>query len=140
MQSRVLLLFLPHASSMVDSLTLQFEDDVKAEFVRLTASIQPRLLKFCCPEPWVPVDVLPCTLTGKLNCKCLQEFFHRLPPSTQNELAMLATSQLTRLNVALHSGQTQAQLCESGRYSGESQLRWRMQFCRALVSIGICFP
>lgn len=68
------------------------------------AFIQPRLLKFCYPEPWVPVDVLPCTLTGKLNRECLQEFFHGLPPSMQSERAMLATSRRIRVNVALHLG------------------------------------
>ncbi|KAI6145824.1 hypothetical protein BKA82DRAFT_4515020 [Pisolithus tinctorius] len=54
--------------------------------------IQPRLLKFCYPELWIPVDALPCTLTGKLNRKHLRDFFHGLSPSTQNELAMLSTA------------------------------------------------
>ncbi|KAI5991987.1 hypothetical protein F5J12DRAFT_897355 [Pisolithus orientalis] len=91
-EPRIASFLAPRFVSGPHSLKLQIADDVKAEILRLMSFIQPRLLKVCYPELWIPLDALPCTLSGKLNRKCLREFFHGLSPSTQNELAMLSTA------------------------------------------------
>ncbi|KIN96151.1 hypothetical protein M404DRAFT_1007001 [Pisolithus tinctorius Marx 270] len=91
-EPRIASFLAPRFVSGAHSLKLQIADDVKAEILRLMSFSQPRLLKFCYPELWIPLDALPCTLTGKLNRKYLRDFFHGLLPSTQNELAMLSTA------------------------------------------------